>query len=210
MARANRGRPPGAARAMNAKAELRRSLRAAVRRLDEAERAAASARARALLRGQRVWTEAKAILFYAAIAGEIDLTPLVEEAVGAGKIVALPGYVAEAGNYEAFEVTDLGRDCVAGKFGVREPSQSRGAFPLNRLDLALAPGLGFDLSGNRLGRGGGFYDRLLGRVAGTKCGVAFDAQIVARVPAEAHDVRMNVILTPTRWLAAAKRGAERP
>jgi len=62
------------------------------------------------------------------------------------------------------------------------------------------PGLGFDLSGHRLGRGRGYYDRLLAGIAGVKCGVAFDPQVVAQIPAERHDVNMNFILTPTRWL----------
>jgi 5-formyltetrahydrofolate cyclo-ligase len=210
MAGAEGGRAPSADRAMKAKAELRQGLRAALQRLDEAGRAAASAQARSILRRQTVWSRARAILFYAPIAGEIDLTPLLEEALAAGKTVALPGYVSGTGNYEAFEISDLGRDCAPGKFGISEPARPGAAFPLNRLDLALAPGLGFDLSGRRLGRGGGFYDRLLARVAGTKCGVAFDPQIVARVPAEAHDIRMNVILTPTRWLAVSEAVAPRP
>jgi 5-formyltetrahydrofolate cyclo-ligase len=195
---------------MKAKAELRRSLRAALRRLGEAERASASTQAQALLRRQAVWLEARAILFYAPIAGEIDLTPLLEEAVAAGKTAALPGFVSATGTYGAFAVSHLGRDCRPGKFGVPEPSPACAAWPLNRLDLALAPGLGFDLSGRRLGRGGGFYDRLLARVGGIKCGVAFDRQIVERVPAEAHDIRMNVILTPTRWLRVAEAVTAQP
>ncbi|MGA2176633.1 MAG: 5-formyltetrahydrofolate cyclo-ligase [Verrucomicrobiota bacterium] len=195
---------------MNSKADLRRSLRAAIDRLGAAERAAASAQARNLLRRQPVWTSAQAILFYAPIAGEIDLTLLLEEAVAAGKAVALPGFVARTGTYDAFQISHLGRDCVPGKLGISEPSPSCPAFPLNRLDLALVPGLGFDLSGHRLGRGRGFYDRLLAGLAGTKCGVAFDPQIVARVPAETHDIRMNFILTPTRWLAVSGPGAEQP
>ena len=73
-------------------------------------------------------------------------------------------------------------------------------FPLKHLDLALVPGVGFDVTGHRLGRGRGFYDRLLAEFSGIKCGVAFDHQFVAQIPAEKHDVRMNCILTPTRWL----------
>jgi 5-formyltetrahydrofolate cyclo-ligase len=195
---------------MKAKIELRRSMRGALNRLSEAERVAASEQARALLRGQRVWQEARAILFYAPISGELDLTPLLEEALAAGKTVALPGFVAELAAYDAFVVSDLKRDCIAGKFGVSEPSRSCAAWPLNRLDLALAPGLAFDLSGHRLGRGRGYYDRLLARAEGAKCGVAFDPQIVPRVPAEAHDVQMNFILTPTRWLAVAEAVAAQP
>jgi 5-formyltetrahydrofolate cyclo-ligase len=66
--------------------------------------------------------------------------------------------------------------------------------------LVLAPGVGFDAAGGRLGRGRGFYDRLLAHISGIKCGVAFDPQLVERIPMERHDARMNCILTPTRWL----------
>jgi 5-formyltetrahydrofolate cyclo-ligase len=71
---------------------------------------------------------------------------------------------------------------------------------LNRLDLVLVPGVAFDARGGRLGRGKGFYDRLLSAVNGTKCGVAFDEQIVDAVPVGPLDVLVNCILTPTRWI----------
>jgi 5-formyltetrahydrofolate cyclo-ligase len=58
----------------------------------------------------------------------------------------------------------------------------------------------FDLHGHRLGRGKGYYDALLRALSGTACGVAFDQQIVTEVPVAAHDVRMNCLLTPTRWV----------
>ncbi|MBP9903534.1 MAG: 5-formyltetrahydrofolate cyclo-ligase, partial [Verrucomicrobia bacterium] len=72
--------------------------------------------------------------------------------------------------------------------------------PLNRLDLVLVPGVAFDPRGGRLGRGQGYYDRLLAGVRGTKCGVAFDEQIVDAVPVGPLDIRLNCILTPTRWI----------
>jgi 5-formyltetrahydrofolate cyclo-ligase len=64
----------------------------------------------------------------------------------------------------------------------------------------LVPGVAFDLHGRRLGRGKGFYDRLLADVRGKTCGVAFDEQIVREVPVEPHDSDVNCILTPTRWI----------
>jgi 5-formyltetrahydrofolate cyclo-ligase len=195
---------------MNAKVELRQRMREAVQRLSQAERAAASAQAGALLRRQTVWQEARAILFYAPIDGEMNLIPLLEEALAAGRTVALPGFVPATATYGAFVIADWRRDCRPGKFGVLEPAPSCAAWPLNRLDLALVPGLAFDLSGQRLGRGRGFFDRLLARSGGVKCGVAFDSQIVARVPAEAHDVRMNFILTQTNWLAVPKAVLPQP
>jgi 5-formyltetrahydrofolate cyclo-ligase len=72
---------------------------------------------------------------------------------------------------------------------------------MNRLDLALVPGLAFDSGGRRIGRGKGFFDRLLVEVTGVKCGVGMDEQVLDEIPAETHDIAMNFIATPTRWLA---------
>jgi len=69
---------------------------------------------------------------------------------------------------------------------------------LGRLDLILVPGVAFDLRGRRLGRGRGFYDRLLLETGGVKCGIAFDEQIAGEVPTGKYDLQMNFILTPTR------------
>ncbi|HTG44362.1 MAG TPA: 5-formyltetrahydrofolate cyclo-ligase, partial [Verrucomicrobiae bacterium] len=76
--------------------------------------------------------------------------------------------------------------------------------PLNRLDFVLVPGVAFDSTGRRLGRGRGFYDQLLAGVTGIKCGVALDEQIVEKLPTEAHDIAMDYILTPTRWLVTQR------
>ena len=61
------------------------------------------------------------------------------------------------------------------------------------------PGVAFDFAGRRLGRGKGFYDQLLKLVRGTTVGVAFDEQIVSKVQVGTNDIRVNCILTPTRW-----------
>jgi 5-formyltetrahydrofolate cyclo-ligase len=185
---------------LRAKAELRKHLRGILKNQPEAERAAASVQAVALLAKQSIWKDAKSVLLYAAIPGEVNLTPLIDAALTAGKVVLLPRFVAAKGTYEAVRVSHFERDCAPGKFGIAEPKAHCEAFPLKTLDLALAPGLGFDLAGRRLGRGQGFYDRMLAQIAGAKCGVAFDSQIMGEIPAEAHDIHMNFILTPTRWL----------
>jgi hypothetical protein len=86
-------------------------------------------------------------------------------ALQAGKKAALPGFVNETGTYQAFEISHLTRDCAPGKFGIVEPGAHCPPISLKHLDLVLAPGLGFDVSGRRLGRGQGFYDRLLAGIA---------------------------------------------
>jgi 5-formyltetrahydrofolate cyclo-ligase len=189
---------------MAEKAEWRRRFQACLKGLSQAARDQASACARDLLRRQNVWQRAEAILFYAPMAGELDLAPLLQEALQALKAVALPRFVSETGTYQAFEVSDYKGDCAPGKFGILEPGAHCRPMSLKRLDLALAPGLGFDVSGRRLGRGRGYYDRLLAGIVGAKCGVAFDQQVVGQLTAQRHDVSMNFILTPTRWLEVAR------
>jgi 5-formyltetrahydrofolate cyclo-ligase len=89
---------------------------------------------------------------------------------------------------------------AAGRYGVIEPAAVCNVADLKRLDLILVPGVAFDWHGRRLGRGKGYYDRLLAEVSGTTCGVAFDQQLVATIPVEPHDVHLNCILTPSHWL----------
>jgi 5-formyltetrahydrofolate cyclo-ligase len=189
------------------KAALRRQLRELTRGLSPAEREAASARARALLATQAPWRQARAVLFYAPQPDELDLWPLLLEALDEGRQIALPRYLPQAGAYGAALVADPARDLAPGKLGILEPGPHCPAFPLNRLDLVLAPGVGFDPHGRRLGRGKGYYDRLLAQVGALRCGVALDRQIVPALPAEPHDQMLDCILTPTRWLVCAQRAA---
>lgn len=182
------------------KQSLRQQLRVTLQSLGASQRQEAAAKACVLLPQQRAWKSAKAILFYAPLPNELNIWALVPEALAGGKAVILPRFNESRGMYEAIQIQDVDKDLSPGKYGILEPLSLRSSFPLNRLDLSLVPGLGFDPLGGRLGRGGGFYDRLLAQVSGIKCGVAFDKQIVPQVPVEPHDVRVNCILTPTRWL----------
>jgi 5-formyltetrahydrofolate cyclo-ligase len=152
----------------------------------------------AILRVQPIWRTAASALYFAPLSGEPDLTLLLEEAWADGKIVALPYFNSLTGLYSARAVSSRS-ELIPGQFGVLEPGAGCPSVSLNQLDLVLVPGVAFDLGGRRLGRGKGFYDRLLAEVRGHKCGVAFDMQIVAEVPEEPHDIRVDSILTPTRW-----------
>jgi len=182
------------------KKELRARLRARLRDIPAPRRERDSAQARGLLARQRVWREAKAVLFYFPRPDELDFLPLLEQALAEGRTAALPRFIPETGRYAACQIENVSRDCAPGQFGLGEPAARCPIFPLNRLDLALVPGVGFDAAGHRLGRGRGYYDRLLAEAAGTRCGVAFDEQVVEEIPAEPHDVALNCIITPTRWM----------
>ena len=180
-----------------AKAVLRTQVRENLKKLGAIERAAAAAAAGERLRGAALWQGARAILFYAPLADELDVWPLVETALALGKAVWLPRFDAAKQQYEVGRVQDLARDTRVGRFGVREPVGDDGG--LKRLDLILVPGVAFDLDGWRLGRGKGYYDRLLATLAGPTCGVAFNEQIVGKVPVAPHDIQMDWLLTPTHW-----------
>lgn len=186
---------------MDAKSQIRSQIRQALKQLSAEDRATASAKACALLQSQPAWQSAKSILFFAPLSDELDLTPAMRVALSSGKTVLLPRFSPQTDDFRACVVTDPQADLVPGAFGVREPSPACPEFPLNRLDFALVPGVAFGTDGQRLGRGKGYYDRLLGGFKGLKCGVAFDLQIVGGVPVEPHDIRLNCILTPSKWMS---------
>jgi 5-formyltetrahydrofolate cyclo-ligase len=187
---------------METKAALRQTVRARLSLLTPAHRAAASAQTCLFLEKQSVWPQAKSVLCYAPMPGELDIWRLVGTALAAGKTVCLPRFDSKTKQYAAALIQDPARDIEIGRFNIREPAGHCASIGLERLDLVLVPGIAFDLAGRRLGRGKGFYDRLLVQVRGKTCGVAFDEQIVAKVPVEPHDARVNLVLTPTRCVDA--------
>ena len=187
----------------SAKAGLRQQVRERLKALTPQQREAASLQICLRLRQQEIWKTANSILFFSPLADELDIWPLVEEAHALRKTVALPRFAADKKAYTAACLQDLRSDFPIGRFGIREPAASCAEFPLNRLDLVLVPGVAFQSDGGRLGRGKGYYDRLLAAVRGTKCGVAFDEQIVGAIPVGPLDIRVNCIVTPTRWVEVA-------
>ncbi len=178
---------------------MRLSIRARIKCVSPEERTTASAQLCARLASEKIFEDAKTILFFAPLPDEPDIWPLLFEALGKGKTVALPRFDSATQSYSACHVQHPETEVKSGQFGIREPVATCPQIELKRLDLVLVPGVAFDLCGRRLGRGRGFYDRLLALVGGTFVGVVFDEQIVAEVPVEPHDIRLNCILTPSRW-----------
>ena len=187
------------------KSALRRRMRDKLRAMTDSQRDDASIRARALLEAQAVWRRAGSVLFFAPLREELDIWALAEKALLSGKTVGLPRFEGKRNSYAACEIRDLNTDLSPGRFGIREAGASCGELSLNRLDLILVPGVAFDSQGRRLGRGNGFYDQLLTAVRGTTCGVAFDEQIEREIPVEPHDIFVDCILTPTRWISCSRR-----
>lgn len=182
--------------AANSKAELRQKIRSALGKISLAVRMTESHDLCRRLEPQL--QSAHTILFFAPLSDELDVWPLLEKLLPTKKICALPAFDAAVQFYSARRVKNLETDIFTGKFGVSEPLDSCEEIPLNRFDLVLVPGVAFDLSGNRLGRGKGFYDRILATASGVKCGVAYDFQLVDEIPTESHDAKVNFIFTPNR------------
>ena len=129
----------------------------------------------------------------------------MREALAAGRLVALPRFCQATGKYEAARIEVEGRDLETGRFGIREPRPTCAPVALNQLDLVLVPGVAFAPDGRRLGRGRGYYDRLLSTVRGVRCGVAAEWQVIPALPALPHDEWVDCILTPLRWIACRQR-----
>jgi 5-formyltetrahydrofolate cyclo-ligase len=183
-----------------AKEALRRQMRARLRGIVEIERMEASARLCNRLHALEDWRAADCILFFAPLSDEPDIFDSISRALREGKEAALLRFQPHGQQFEPVQIKNPDQDLVAGHFGVREPAAHCPLLPMKRLDLLLVPGLAFDPRGHRLGRGKGFYDRLLGAARGTKCGICFDEQVAEMIPVEAHDVAVNCVVTPTRWL----------
>jgi 5-formyltetrahydrofolate cyclo-ligase len=186
------------------KSDLRLAMRQAMGRKSEEMRETDSARLCAKLKEQPFFQNAGSILFFASLPEEEpDLWPLLNETLAGKQMVALPCFDADNQTYHPRRVTDIHVEILSGKFGIREPAPTCVALPLDDLDLVLVPGVAFDAQGHRLGRGKGFYDRMLENFKGKKIGVAFDEQIADEIPVEKNDVRMDFVLTPTRCLTCS-------
>jgi len=184
------------------KSALRTHLRARLEKISPAVRAVESIGLCERLQAQI--PSAHTVLFFAPLPDELDIWPMLELALATGTNCALPFFDAEKKSYGAKLLKNLAADIVTGKFGVREPAATCEEIPLSQFDLVLVPGMAFDLQGNRLGRGKGFYDRILAQVSGIKCGVGYDFQLLEKIPAEPHDAKVDFIFTPARGVRRKK------
>ncbi len=187
------------------KAAMRRAMRQLLASMTPAARATASASAEERLKRQPIWSRTRRLGAFLSRPDELDLTPLLTAFCEGGGRLFLPRFRPTDGAYEFAEVRNLERDLRTGEFGLREPAAECPTLINKQLDLVLVPGLAFDPNGRRLGRGKGFYDRLLPQVNGEFCGVASDWQVLPEVPAGPHDQRLDCLLTPTRWIACGAR-----
>ena len=141
---------------------------------------------------------------YYPMNGEFDCRALLQTLRYAGVATGLPRMRGKAEALE-FRRWRPGQALVDGDYGTREPSLDAPTFVP---DIVLVPLLAFDAGGGRLGYGGGYYDRTLAAYPGALAvGVAFDAQEVDAVPMEAHDRRLDAVLTESGLRDFISKGA---
>lgn len=177
------------------KAQLRAEARAVIAALSPTARLEQAARLVALILASPEWQAAARLLLFVPLPDEINLSPLISAALNDGKRVALPSFHAETGCYLAREIKDPVQDLVPGRFEILEPGPQCRRLPISELDYLLVPGLAFDASGGRLGRGKGFYDRLLTQATGRILGAGFIEQLGPKIPIEPHDRRLHGVIT---------------
>ncbi len=134
---------------------------------------------------------ARCVCAYVSTGPEIETHGLIRQLLALGRRVCVPAF---AGEYVPAQINDFDADLANGKFGILEPRTVIPAEP----DVWLVPGLAFDVKGNRLGRGRGFYDAMLRQARGPKLALAHDFQLLGEVPTEAHDARVDFVITESR------------
>jgi 5-formyltetrahydrofolate cyclo-ligase len=185
------------------KADLRERVRTALRSMDSANRAEEAVAIRRSIRAWPTWVGARSVLGFLPLASEVDLRPLLAEALQRGIRVSVPLVTAD-GIFQPCLLRSLDpRDLETDAMGIAVPRQ-REMVPAEQIDVALVPGVAFDAFGRRLGRGGGFYDRYLPslRREAATLGVCFGCQRVPEVPAVTHDARVEWLASGTGVVAA--------
>lgn len=189
------------------RSQLRQQLRSARRRLSPQQRQHAAEQLVQQLRSSKIYQQSQYIAVYLPNDGEMDLWPLIRHAWHQGKHCYLP-VVGHRHTHRLWFAPFTNETALyQNRYGIAEPQHHNKArdFPLRRLDLVLMPLVGFDTQGNRLGMGGGYYDRsfaFLHRHSRWRkprlMGAAYDFQCQPQLEAQPWDVPLNAIVTESR------------
>lgn len=144
------------------------------------------------------YRQAGSIGLYSPVMNEVQTELVARRCLADAKRLAYPRVAGTALQFvEVFGAAQL----APGAFGILEPT-GEGSIPFNELDLLVVPGVAFDLSGNRLGYGKGYYDRTLDSCLPglERVGFAYEFQLVEQLPAADHDCRLTQLVTEQRIL----------
>jgi len=143
--------------------------------------------------GLRDFASARVVALYAALPGEVPLDAIADAVLAGGRSLAMPRM---EGDRLRFVQVESWRNLERGRFGILEPLAAAPEAAFASSDLILLPGVAFDARGGRLGRGGGHYDRAIAALRPTPhlIGVGFAFQLVAHVPVEPCDQRVDAFV----------------
>lgn len=171
------------------KKELRKLIRQRKAEHTAEEKAGMSARICRQVLTDPHWAKANTVFLYHALTDEVDTTILIDAAMHEGKTVLLP--VIDGDNLLLKIHTGATQ---TGSYSIQEPIGEEFTC-YKEITLAIVPGMAFDKKGNRLGRGRGFYDRTLPKLAEAyKIGLCFPFQFLESIPCETYDIKMDAVL----------------
>jgi 5-formyltetrahydrofolate cyclo-ligase len=188
------------------KAQLRRNLRNGLLEMSPETRRHKSLQACLNLASLPQFQDASTVMMYLSLHYELDTAEVIEQAWSLGKTVAVPRMSWEQKTMDPVRIESFQEEFSVSVSGLRNPV-SKAVLPLEKIDLVVVPGLGFDRQGNRLGHGGGYYDRFLCQSAlkAGRCGFVFDPQVVSSIPREDHDQVMEFLVTDTQTISVVSQ-----
>lgn len=149
------------------------------------------------LLNSEIYKNSKSIFIYNSFRSEVDTSYIIEEALDFGKIVALPITNPIDHSMEAYEINKKSV-LVQDEYGIQSPdTKTSKIINPKEIDLAIVPMLAYDSYGNRLGYGGGYYDRYLPRLREDAIcvGLAFSNQFIEEIPIEKYDKKLDYVIT---------------
>ncbi len=179
------------------KSNLRRQLRELADRMTDEQVAEKSLLACDLLCKTPEFVQAKVVMFFLSLSHEVETEQAIRQAFDLGKTVLVPKVDWAAHKMTAVKLTGTEAELVEDQIGkLRSPKEIE-PVEASAIDLIVVPGLGFDKAGNRLGRGGGYYDRYLSGkdFRSVKCGLALEDQVVEKIPVADHDQEIDMLVT---------------
>ncbi len=178
------------------KAQLRSTLLNRLHALPSEQRSERSRRACQNLVSIEPFQKASTVMMFVSLPHEVDTSEAILHAWQLGKVVAVPKISWEQRHMIPVQISSLETGFSTSSFGLRNPIAGV-PVPFEDIDLVVTPALGFDRKGNRLGRGGAFYDRFFAnsQLRALKCGFAFAEQVMDSIPVAEHDLPVDMLVT---------------
>jgi len=178
------------------KEQLRSKLQKCLLEMSAEQRSEKSRKACRNLVSTPQFQSASTVMMYLSLPHEVDTSEAILYAWQLGKIVAVPKISWQQRHMIPVQINSLETGFSTEVTGLRNPIRGVPT-PLEEIDLVVAPLLGFDSKGNRLGRGGSYYDRFFANkeLKAPRCGFAFAEQMVDSIPATEHDKPVDFLVT---------------